>query len=129
MMSSILWDITSCSLLKVNRYFGGTYRLRLQDRKINQIRNQHEVGSKRNYALTDYTVLYLRIYIGLQKHLCENLISNIEDKRSSCGLQSRPVTFTLSFVNISHLVQDLHFGTERHRQDGNLISLFTFLGK
>jgi hypothetical protein len=29
MNSTIFWDITSCSLLKVNRRFGGTYRLHL----------------------------------------------------------------------------------------------------
>jgi hypothetical protein len=30
MKSSIFWDITLCSPLKVNRHFGGTYRLHLQ---------------------------------------------------------------------------------------------------
>jgi hypothetical protein len=29
---SIFWDITPCSLVKVNRRFGGTYRLHLQGR-------------------------------------------------------------------------------------------------
>jgi hypothetical protein len=32
--SSIFWDITPCSLLKVNRRFGGIYRLHLQDRRL-----------------------------------------------------------------------------------------------
>jgi hypothetical protein len=36
----ILWDITPCSPLKVNRRFGETYRLHLQDRKISRARNQ-----------------------------------------------------------------------------------------
>jgi hypothetical protein len=30
MKSIIFWDITQCSPLKVNRRFGGTYRLHLQ---------------------------------------------------------------------------------------------------
>jgi hypothetical protein len=30
MKSTILWDITPCSPLEVNRRFGGTYRLHLQ---------------------------------------------------------------------------------------------------
>jgi hypothetical protein len=30
MESTIFWDITTCSPLKVNRRFGGTYRLHLQ---------------------------------------------------------------------------------------------------
>jgi hypothetical protein len=40
--STIFWDITPCSLLKVNRRFGGTYRLHLQGRKISRARNQSE---------------------------------------------------------------------------------------
>jgi hypothetical protein len=34
--STIFWDIMSCSPLKVNRHFGGTYRLRLQGTKISR---------------------------------------------------------------------------------------------
>jgi hypothetical protein len=34
MKSSILWDIMPCSPLKVNRRFGGTYRLRRQGRNV-----------------------------------------------------------------------------------------------
>jgi hypothetical protein len=33
--SSIFWDFMSCSPLKVNRHFGRTCRLPLQDRRIN----------------------------------------------------------------------------------------------
>jgi hypothetical protein len=33
MKSTILWDITPCSLLSVNRRFRGIYRLHLQGRK------------------------------------------------------------------------------------------------
>jgi hypothetical protein len=35
----IFWDITPCSPLKVNRLFGGTYRLHLHGRKISRVRN------------------------------------------------------------------------------------------
>jgi hypothetical protein len=35
----ILWDITPCNLLKVNRRFGRTFRLNLQGRRINQAIN------------------------------------------------------------------------------------------
>jgi hypothetical protein len=34
MKSSIFWDITPCSPLKVNRHFGGTYRLHRQGRSL-----------------------------------------------------------------------------------------------
>jgi hypothetical protein len=36
------WDITTCSPLKVNQHFRGTYRLHLQGRRISRARNQHE---------------------------------------------------------------------------------------
>jgi hypothetical protein len=42
MKSFVFWDIPPWSPLKVNRYFGGTYRLHLQSRRISQARNQHE---------------------------------------------------------------------------------------
>jgi hypothetical protein len=32
--------------MKVNRSFGGTYRLHLQGRRVSQARNQHEDGSE-----------------------------------------------------------------------------------
>jgi hypothetical protein len=40
MKSSIFWDITPRSPLKVNNRFGRTCRLHLQDRRISQARNQ-----------------------------------------------------------------------------------------
>jgi hypothetical protein len=38
--SPAFWDITPCSQLKVNRPFGGTFRLHLLDRKMSRVRNQ-----------------------------------------------------------------------------------------
>jgi hypothetical protein len=50
----ILWHITPCSLWKANQQFGGTCRLHLQGRRINQARNQHEAGTKhRHFLLID----------------------------------------------------------------------------
>jgi hypothetical protein len=40
--NTIFWDITPRSPLKVNRRFGGTYRLHLQGRRISRARNQPE---------------------------------------------------------------------------------------
>jgi hypothetical protein len=40
--STIFWEITPCSLLKVNRRFEGTYRFHLQGRRISRARIQHE---------------------------------------------------------------------------------------
>jgi hypothetical protein len=42
MKSNVMWDITPYSLLKVNRRFGGTYRLHLQGR-ISRARYQREI--------------------------------------------------------------------------------------
>jgi hypothetical protein len=39
---SISWDITSCSLLKVNWRYGGKSHLHFQGGKIGQTRNEHE---------------------------------------------------------------------------------------
>jgi hypothetical protein len=49
MNSSIFWDITPCSPLKVNRLFGGIYHLNLQSRRMNQVRNERE--SRWQYAI------------------------------------------------------------------------------
>jgi hypothetical protein len=51
MKSSIFWDITPCSPLKLNRHFGETYRLRIYVRRKRQARNQHEAGKKQNLCL------------------------------------------------------------------------------
>jgi hypothetical protein len=40
MKSSIYWDITPCTPLKVNRRFGGIYRIHLQDRRISRAKTQ-----------------------------------------------------------------------------------------
>jgi hypothetical protein len=40
--STIYWDITPCSPLKVNRRFGESFRPHLQVRRTNQARNQCE---------------------------------------------------------------------------------------
>jgi hypothetical protein len=50
MKNSIFRDITPCSPLKVNRRFGGTCRLHLHGRRINQERNKHEAGSEESKA-------------------------------------------------------------------------------
>jgi hypothetical protein len=46
--SSVFWDITSCSLLKVNRRFGETRGFRLHNRGIRQGRSQYETGCKQS---------------------------------------------------------------------------------
>jgi hypothetical protein len=47
LMSSIFWDIMPCSPLKVNRRFGGTYRVHLQGQ--HQLVRQNITGKNANY--------------------------------------------------------------------------------
>jgi hypothetical protein len=42
MKSTVFWDIMLCSPLKVNRRFGGKYRLKFQARRIGRGRNARE---------------------------------------------------------------------------------------
>jgi hypothetical protein len=50
--SYIFLDTTPCSLMKVNRWFGGNYRLRLQVRRISQARNKHRNWSAEKHRIT-----------------------------------------------------------------------------
>jgi hypothetical protein len=45
MKNSMFWDTTPYNQSKVNRSFGGKFRLRLQGGRINQSRNRHDVDS------------------------------------------------------------------------------------
>jgi hypothetical protein len=49
MESTIFWDITPCSPLKVNGRFGGTYHLYLQGRRIREARNSVIAGDKQSF--------------------------------------------------------------------------------
>jgi hypothetical protein len=46
MEGSVFWDITPCSLMKINQQFWGTCPLHLLHQRIGQTRNQREAGSK-----------------------------------------------------------------------------------
>jgi hypothetical protein len=46
MKSTIFWDVTPCSPLKVNRRYGGRYGLHFQGRKISQQETNVKAGGK-----------------------------------------------------------------------------------
>jgi hypothetical protein len=82
--SIIFWDITPWTPLKVNRRFGGTYRLHLQSRKISRARNQRSVYfptlKMEAICLSETSVDFQRTarrYIPevctLHNHRCDNL--------------------------------------------------------
>jgi hypothetical protein len=54
---TVFWDIMPCIPLKVNRPFGGIYRLHLQDRKISRARNQRESRWQAMYSSETLVVL------------------------------------------------------------------------
>jgi hypothetical protein len=58
--SSIFWDITSCSPLKVNRYYRLTCRLHVQGRRIIKAANQRKAGSV-SYMLHAGCLVLLRL--------------------------------------------------------------------
>jgi hypothetical protein len=62
--SSVFWDITLCSPLKVNRRFGGTCHVHLQCWRISQARNQCEAGGKQNSRLAE-----ISDYVGNRKEM------------------------------------------------------------
>jgi hypothetical protein len=63
----IFWVTTSCSPLKVNRRFGGTYRLHLEVRRVSQARNQRESRWKAEQSSTLHGVVPQKIELYIQK--------------------------------------------------------------
>jgi hypothetical protein len=59
MKSSIFWDITPCSPLKVNRSFRETHRLDLQGRRNRRTRNQRETRWQAKQSLATLPGLFL----------------------------------------------------------------------
>jgi hypothetical protein len=51
MKNSVFWDITPCSLVKVNSHFLEVYHLHLQVRRKSHARSRHEADSKQSYLL------------------------------------------------------------------------------
>jgi hypothetical protein len=50
MKISLFWEIKTCSAVKVNRHFGGTY-LHVQGGRVRLARNQQGAGSKHSLNL------------------------------------------------------------------------------
>jgi hypothetical protein len=55
--NSIFWDVTPCSMLKVNRRFGGICSFHFHGRRIHQARNKHEAVNKQRVCLAYYSTL------------------------------------------------------------------------
>jgi hypothetical protein len=60
--SSMVWDITLCSPLKVNQHIGGTCHLHLQCQRLRQERNQHNRWHD-TLSLLTFAYTYITYYI------------------------------------------------------------------
>jgi hypothetical protein len=56
----ISWHVTSCSSLKVNRRFRGTYRLHLQARRISQTKEKEAARSIQQAQPEDGRNMFVR---------------------------------------------------------------------
>jgi hypothetical protein len=80
--STVLWDVTSCSPLKVNRRFGRIYRLHLQGR-ISRARTQRERFFCLPPAFTlvsgsaYYSTLKMRRYVSPKRRLTFNGLHDV----------------------------------------------------
>jgi hypothetical protein len=77
MKSAIIWDITPCSPLKVNRRFVETYRLHLQGRRISRARNQRESRWKAELFLPPWR---WRWYVPPKRRLTFNGLDGVMSK-------------------------------------------------
>jgi hypothetical protein len=92
--SSVFWDITPCSPLKVNRRTGETCRLHLQGPRISQARNQREAGGKQSNQLAN-----ISDYIGNRREMEER---NSVPVGSPVGQNETASTHCLSHNNRAH---------------------------
>jgi hypothetical protein len=115
MKSDIVWDITSCSPLKVNRRFGGTYRLYLQGRDINQARNQR---SRSVFHLLSRWFLSQLIFSTLKMEAMCSSETSVDTQRTTrryipedCTLLRTkwlsPIKFLTSFIYCSNVTLSL----------------------
>jgi hypothetical protein len=75
--STIFWVITPCIPLRVNRRFGGTYRLHFQRRQISRARNQRENRWQADQSASRQRTIrrYIPEDVTLHNHRCENFKS------------------------------------------------------
>jgi hypothetical protein len=101
MKSTIFWDITPCSPLKVNRRFGWTYRLHYQSRRISQIRNQREENSKQSLKIEE--ICSSETSVDLQRtkrrYIPEDRTLNSETYSNVCTKRKRRSNKTLKRCN------------------------------
>jgi hypothetical protein len=99
--SAVFWDITPCSLLKVNRRFVGTYRLHLQGSRTSLSRNQRDNGWQAQFSHWFFGPLKWRRYVPAKCLLNFNGLHGVISLHNHrCGNLKQYITFYTS-TNIS----------------------------
>jgi hypothetical protein len=98
MKSTLLWDTTPCSPMKVNRRFGGTCRLHLQGRIVSQTRNQRATCLQVGFLLRCLAVCCLSDPVTTE---CDDLATDVPVSYSAInrfGHGPLSVTLMTNFV-------------------------------
>jgi hypothetical protein len=86
MKSSVFWDMTPCSPLKVNQCFGGISQFRLHCRRISQARQQHEAGSFTCFLLhADFFCVMYSLFRNKGKSKGKKLSLCLTNAMKACG--------------------------------------------
>jgi hypothetical protein len=83
--------LTSCSLVKVNRRFGGTHCLHYQGWLVSQARNQHETGSKGSSACYAVRTSNPTICINISRYLIGRIFHSLQTQTICCHTSSSAV--------------------------------------
>jgi hypothetical protein len=101
---SIFWNITQCSLLKVNQHFEGRCRLHLQGRRISQTKTRHGMITALSWFLAWFIFLLWKLsgYVRPKHLLAFNGLHGVMSQRiqliiTTCVKASNP-TILLQFV-------------------------------
>jgi hypothetical protein len=120
MKRSVLWNIMSCSLVKVSQHFGTAYPFHLQGQRTRQARNQHETSIGMISCLAYSLTLKLDTRHSSKMSTFTGLHNVIpENKKSSTVSFISNVTFSRSVVNermcVQCLCNNFLFSYSRHR--------------
>lgn len=123
-MSTVIWDLMLCSLVNVNRHFGATHYIRLQDRLIK--------SSKQTSKQSDSCVLHAASYLTFVYPAHSSILDvkavrsvttsvNIYHTTQSHKPNDRLLTVTVvSTLKLIQLILSLYF--IKHRQTGQGVS-------
>jgi hypothetical protein len=86
------WDITPCNQFKVNRLFGGKYRLHLQRRRVSYARIQREARSKQSLLFRMDAICSSETPVDFQRTTRRYIPENIIQDCNSLYFARSPLT-------------------------------------